>query len=339
MRIPAKSNLIRKASSSWVGFVSFSVSIVFGLASAAQLGALPQAQDPAATTPVYDVVSIKPSRPTSFGVNADGSMSGAIRRGLRYTADGFVAENTSVKSLIQTAFGVGNDRVSGGPDWIDSEKYDIQAKIDDPVVIDWLQKLATEERNLVRQRMLQALLADRFKLTVQHDSKELPVYLLIVGKNGPKFRESKSSDPPQTETKGPDASRTPDGPPIFIVGPDGKPRVNPASIPKGTTQMSFGSDGMLHLTGPNTTIPKLVGTLTAQLHRPVLDKTGLVGNYDIELKWVPDQMPIRGSSTDSDVSGPTLQKAVEDQLGLKLESGKAPIEIIAISHVERPSKN
>lgn len=350
MKIAGISYLSCKAFLSSGGFFAVVAPIILGLVSTTQGVRQSQAQHADAAVPVYDVVSIKPSRGFGVSRNSDGTMSGGMRVGLRYTPDGFLAENTTVKSLIQTAYGVGNERISGGPDWLSSERYDIEAKMDDSA-FDVLKKLSPQDLTLTRRRMLQALLADRFKLTVQHEFKELQVYFLVIGKNGPKFHESKPSEDTTTEPKGPDGQPLPAGPPQVTFGPDGMPHFAASSIPKGATQVSFGSDGLRHLTAPNIPISRLLATLSGSLGRPVLDKTGLAGNFDIMLEWAPEQrqlVPFPGASPDgqqslpqlsSYASGPSLEKAVEEQLGLKLESGKGPVEIIVIDHVERPSKN
>jgi uncharacterized protein (TIGR03435 family) len=282
--------------------VVFIVSTVFGVSNAAQAGVRPQAQGLTATAPAYEyeIASIKQSAPLDGG-----DTSGF---GMQYTPDGFTASHFPLKALIISAFGVGLDRISGMPNWSDFEMYDIEAKMESSTA-DKLKKLSPDELRVVRQQMLQALLVNRFKLTFHRESKELPVFFLVVGKNGPKVRESKPSESSTSEIK----------------GRDGQP------LSKGANQMrmELGAGGTIQLTAPGTPIKALLGALSGQLGRPVIDRTGLTGNYDISLEWAPEQ----------DSNGPSLQTAVQDQLGLKLESGKGPIEIIVIDHLERPSKN
>jgi uncharacterized protein (TIGR03435 family) len=179
--------------------------------------------------------------------------------------------------------------------------------------------------------MLQALLADRFKLTFHRESKELPVYLLVVGKNGPKLQEAKADDASALEIKAPDGQ----------------------ILPKGAIQVNtnISADGMHHFSAPGITINGLAAMLGTQLGRPVLDKTGLAGKFDIALQWMPEQRQVQTfsfgssdgqpsvSSATPDSNGPSLQTAIQDQLGLKLESGKGPVETIVIDHLEKPSKN
>jgi uncharacterized protein (TIGR03435 family) len=167
--------------------------------------------------------------------------------------------------------------------------------------------------------MLQALLADRFKLAVHHETKDLPVYSLVIAKGGFKLQESK---PDETD-------------------------------PQGRTGMHIsGSSGAMR--GQLVSMASLAQFLYGRLNRTVLDKTGLTGKYDFMLKWTPDQnqmQPAGGFQATSggapggqpalvaDAGAPDLFTAVQEQLGLKLESGKGPVEVIVIDHVERPSGN
>jgi uncharacterized protein (TIGR03435 family) len=148
------------------------------------------------------------------------------------------------------------------------------------------------------------------------------MYALVVAKNGPKFQEAKVD------------ATYPNG----IKGPDGVAR-------GGMMRMSSGE-----LTAQGIPIANLVGTLSRQLGRKVVDKTGLTGNYDFTLHWTPDPgeaQPFKGpvggppgvdTAAPSD-SGPSIFAALQEQLGLKLESQKGPVEIIVVDHVEKPSEN
>ena len=167
--------------------------------------------------------------------------------------------------------------------------------------------------------MLQAQLADSFKLTIHRETKELPIYSLVVAKGGSKLQEAKPGDSYANGLKGPDGR--PGGAHVMRMG-------------RGElTAQGIGMNEIAHL-------------LTPQTGRTVVDNTGLKGNYDFKLHWTPDQStPALGgpgggpdSSTSSE-SGPSLFTAIQEQLGLKLEPGKAPVEILVIDHVERPSEN
>jgi uncharacterized protein (TIGR03435 family) len=281
--------------------------IVFSMATTTS--ARTQAQNTAAISPAhsYDVSSIKLYK----------SLSGDI--GFAFTPDGITATNVGLPLLLQLAYGVHSDQILGSPGWIASENYDLQAKVDDSV-IEELKKLNPEQLRSARQQMLQSLLADRFKLRVHRETKELPVFSLVISKNGFKLREAK---PNETDANG----RTG----MYISGSSGAMR------------------------GQLVSMASLAQFLYRQLNRTVLDKTGLTGKYDFTLKWTPDQNQVQsppgvqdtlGSAPNgqpeiaaSGATGPDLFIAIQEQLGLKLVSGKGPVEVIVIDHIERPSGN
>jgi uncharacterized protein (TIGR03435 family) len=193
----------------------------------------------------------------------------------------------------------------------------------DSSVADAIRKLDPEQRKDARQQMTQALLADRFKLSIHRETKELPVYALVVAKNGPKLQEAK---PDATYSNG-------------LKGPDGVAR-------KGVMRMGLGE-----VTGQGLSISSFARLLSQQLGRTVIDKTGLTANYDFTLHWTPEEgegqlfkgtgLAPQGadSAAPAESSGPSLFSAIQEQLGLKLESQKGPVEIIVIDHVEKPSQN
>ena len=167
--------------------------------------------------------------------------------------------------------------------WTSSAHFDIVAKAEGD---------AAPTKNQMRQ-MIQALLADRFQLKVHRERKELPVFALVVGKNGPKLSEPDPSKP---------GMRT------------------------------MGNATGLHITAWQSTMQQLADQLSNTAGRPVLDKTGLTGTYAWKLDFSPDV-----AAPDSGI--PTMSTAVQDQLGLRLEAQKAPIEILVIDSAEKPSAN
>jgi uncharacterized protein (TIGR03435 family) len=209
--------------------------------------------------------------------------------------------------LIHEAYGIFHDyRYTGAPEWLNSEKYDIEAKMDGSVA-DAFNKLGRDQRTLVFHQMLQTLLADRLKLETHRETKELPVYLLVVGKSGAKL-------------------------------PDAKPD------PDGSNHAHWGDRmnwPVVSMIGFQATPGDLAGRLSGILGREVLDKTGLAGKYDFTLEYVPDGAQTRVSDGEGPPAptGVSIFTALQEQLGLKLESGKGPVEIIVIGHVERPSGN
>ncbi len=313
------------------------------------------AQKPQAPAPTsFEVASIKPSE----------AQPGLIRMGFapggRYTASG-----VTVKMLIQQAYDLRDYQISGGPGWISSERYDIVATAGVP--------------NVTREQMrvlLQSLLAERFNLKVRRESKELPIYALVVGKNGPKLHKSEiqpgsgGNATPPDPSKPLDAGAAPalkpagagDGKPVIVSGGAGAggavagggagvstsigvvTRDGAAGKPGGGW-MRMGP-GQVHAQG--ATLSTLVMLLSQSLGRPVVDKTGLTGNFDFDLEFTPDETqrgmgPGGGDKGEilppGDPSGPSVFTALQEQLGLKLESQKGPVETLVIENVDKPSGN
>jgi bla regulator protein blaR1 len=286
--------------------------ITFGLINAPQSRA--QSPAPAATpAPAFEVVSIKPDH------GAAGNMMIRMAPGGRFTA-----ENVPMKIILEEAYGVKESQISGAPGWLDSEHYDIEAKPEDSSA-DQDRKLSPEERHARLLLMLQSMLADRFKLALHHDTKEQQVYALMVAKGGPKFHE---------------VAATPgDAAPPKLPAPGGPP-------PKGGIWMT--GRGELHVTGAS--LAMFANVLSRQLGRIVLDKTELKGDYEFTLKWTPDEGQMTGGpgggpagpprdAPPPEGSGPSIFTALQEQLGLKLESQKGPVDTLVIDHVERPSEN
>jgi uncharacterized protein (TIGR03435 family) len=262
---------------------------------------------PAATedvkVPAFDVVSIKPNK------------SGSGRISIMFKPDGYSAENVSLKMLILGAYGLKEDQLSGVPSWADSARYDIDAKVAGPDVAD-LQKLKNDQRRL----MLQPFLADRFKLKAHNETKVLPIYELGVAKNGIKLKEATPGDTYANGIKGRDGA-----------GHGGSMRMSPGQ-----------------LTAQGVPMTSLVNALSQQLHQSVVDKTGLTGIYDFTLQWTDDRSDPMFKGTDGapqradpapDASGPSIFTAIQEQLGLKLQSTKGPVETLVVDHVETPSEN
>jgi uncharacterized protein (TIGR03435 family) len=222
----------------------------------------------------------------------------------------------TLKLLIQMAYGIREDLISGGPGWVDSAHFDFDAKVAG-VDVDTLKKLPPEQRRMV----LRPALEDRFKLKVHTETKQLPVFELGVAKGGAKMKEAS-----------PDATY-----PNGFKGLDGVAR-------GGMLRMGRGE-----LSGQGVAISALANTLATQIHQTVIDKTGLTGKYDFELTWMPDDGPgpmfhgtdggPQKADPAPDASGPTIFTAIQEQLGLKLQSAKGPVETLVIDHAEMPSEN
>lgn len=158
--------------------------------------------------------------------------------------------------------------------------------------------------------MLQGLLADRFKLTYYHVTKELPVYALVFAKNGIKLRESKEGS--------------------CVVPGQGDPLAAAGQRPPDFCGTYFARRNQID--GTRITMSQLVVALYSQLDRPLIDKTGLSGVWDVHLVWSPDDAP-------DDDAGPSIYTALQEQLGLRLEATKAAVPVLVIDHIERPSEN
>jgi uncharacterized protein (TIGR03435 family) len=303
-RIVGKPGLSKKLSLVMTGTMAVVLPIVSAQLNTAQSNVESQSANLTVDLPGFEVASVKPDK------------SGLGPR-ILLTADGLTATKVTVKFLIKEAYGVEDDEISGAPNWLDSETYDVDAKVSSADLAA-LEKL--DERQ--RMHMLQPLLAERFQLKVRRQTKEIPVYALVIAKNGPKLHQAKPGD------------TYPDG----IKGPDGKPGGRPG-------MMTWGRGRLIAQGIP---IASLLPPLTQQLERTVLDKTGLKGTYDITLLWTPeDQAPMpngaegnrQGSGPAADSSGASIFTAIQEQLGLKLESQKGQVEGLVIENVERPSEN
>ncbi len=268
----------------------------------------------------FEVASIKPSA-------GDGRRVGiSIAPGGRFTASGI-----NVKWLVQEAYDVRDFQISGGPDWLTSQRYDIVAKADEP--------------NLTREKirpMLRSLLAERFNLKIHRETKELPTYALVVAKNGPKLRASDVKNDAQPDEPAPKAvgPGTPTGP----AHAEGQPAPVGARRKGASIRMGRG-----RLDGQDISVSEIANLLAQQVGRPVEDQTGLRGKYDFILEWTPDENMRGGGpfgdgmahegAPGGDSSGPSIFTALQEQLGLKLESKKGPVEILVIDHVDRASEN
>ena len=298
------------------GLIAVAAPVVFGLVNGTPSRAGSQPQTKGATAPVYDVASIKPNN----------SEIGLFK--MMFVQDGFSATSVTLRMLIRTAYGVEDSQIFGVPNWVNSEKYDIEARMDSSVA-DGLSKVSEDQRRVEKRRMLQALLADRFKLTLHRETKQLGMYVLVIAKNGPKLQEAKPGD---TYPKG-------------LKNPDG-------GSPAGIFWLRRAGGGG-ELVGQALPIATLIRLLSEKiLNRSVLDNTGLTGSYDFTLQWTTgdesqgpmfkgagDDQQVTGSTPPPESSGPSIFTAIQEQLGLKLESQKGPGGVLVIDHIEKPSEN
>lgn len=234
--------------------------------------------------PGFEVASIKPSDPTS---------TTAIHRSGYHLA----TVNTSLLFLITWAYDVHSDRVYSQPGWLDSVHYDIVANAPG-----WDLRTHRQPGELSPlQQMMQALLAERFKLSLHRETRELPIYALVVTKSGPKF--------PLREA-----------PQVFGQNP-------------------FAGSGRGRLVGTEVNAAMLANVLCDAAGRSVQDETGLKGAFDFKLEWEPDEAST-GPQSAAAHTGASLFTAIQEQLGLKLEARKGPVEVLVIDHIERtPNEN
>jgi uncharacterized protein (TIGR03435 family) len=232
--------------------------------------------------PAFEVASVKP--------NADAVL---VFSGITTISNGRLsARAMTVKELIAGAYRVQSRQITGGPAWVDSERYDIEARASD----------AVGEPQL--RLMLQTLLADRFRVRVRRETRDGPVYALVVAPDGPKMKPSSGEC-----TEGPGL--------VTLYG---------------------------RLIGKCGSADKIAASLSLVMDRPVIDRTALAGSFaDIRLDWVPDDTQFpgwgRGLKPVSDPAGASLFTAIQEELGLRLEPARGTIEITIIDAAERPAAN
>jgi uncharacterized protein (TIGR03435 family) len=255
----------------------------------------------ATPAPSFDVATIKPHQ-------------GAIRgMGLWDLPDG-VSGTVSIVMLVSNAYDLRTlDQVSGGPDWVKSDSFDIQAKMSEADIAD-LKKLSPAESKARRQLMLRALLADRFKLKVHTETKQVPVYELVVAKGPSKLTDSTTDTNPKLDR-----------------GEDGKPRVG----------IQFSKDTSLVMAYSMSAWAGFLSQPVSGVGRPVLDKTGLTSTYDFPINWsVYSARPAMPSAAAGDAAAPDDTTSIFGALkevGLQLRPATGPIETIVIDHVEHPT--
>jgi bla regulator protein BlaR1 len=245
-----------------------------------------QSQSAAVNTAAFEVASVKPNKSATGRWTMDRSPGG-----------GFSATNATLKMLIKAAYSIYDHQLIGGPGWLESERFDIVAKAPPH----------TPDNQL--GPMLRTLLTDRFKLKLHRETRQMPVYALVLGKDGPKFqevtREAREGDGDSRKGRG-------------------------------------------HLAAQRVPISDLAEILSGELGLSVLDRTGLKGFFDLNLEWTPDESQVRGAADGPDgrvrtpapdPNGPSIFTALQEQLGLKLEKQIGPVEVLVIDHVERPSEN
>jgi uncharacterized protein (TIGR03435 family) len=261
---------------------------------------------PQQTQPAFEVASIKPDVGASPGS--------------RYSFyPGFKAESATLKDLLMLAYDVREFQISGGPDWVNSDRYNIEAKAD--------AKPAYDQKWMAGQKQrLQRLLQERFGLVMHRETKELTIYHLTVAKGGLKLQPLK------------EGSCIPFDP-------------NNPTPPPGKTPMDYCGSGGFTARGryqaSSASMADLAMAFSLLTSRTVVDKTEVTGVFPVHLTFVPDDSMMRvfgppgdaGNAASAADAGPSIFTALQEQLGLRLQSGKGPVGVLVIDHVEKPSEN
>jgi bla regulator protein blaR1 len=254
--------------------------------------------------PAFEVASVKPN------TSGDGRVLMTPQPGGRLNL-----VNVPLRLMIRNAYRVQDFQIVGGPDWLSTARFDVVAKAEGG-------NPSQEELQL----MLRSLLADRFKLVVRPDTREMPTYSLVParadGKTGAQLRKSDANCGPAT---------APGAPPA------------PGQLPSCGSMLGFGN-----LKARGSTMAALASTLSTFAGRIVVDRTGLAGGYDVDLNWTPDQIsrpagggdqPVQVNGVTVDPNGPSLFTALQEQLGLKLESAKGPVDVLVVERAEKPAED
>ena len=278
-----------------------------------------RAQVPQTPAPAFEVASVK------LNNSGDGRVMLSQQPGGRFTAT-----NVPLRLLIRNAYQLQDFQIVGAPAWINSERYDIVAKAEDGTPPETPSLDRTGPSRI--QLMIRSLLAERFQLVAHDETRELPIYALVVarsdGKLGPDLKKSEV-----------------DCNAVFAAGRGrGMPPPPPPGPPQAGERPQCGIRiGMGNLAMGGAPLPQFANSLAMFVGRTVQDKTGLAGNYDVTLTWTPDQMPQRPPGAPepppADPNGPSIFTALQEQLGLKLDSQKGPVSVLVIDRVERPKEN
>lgn len=223
------------------------------------------------SAPLFDVASVKPASPEEIQAGSSGCKTGHGRE---------TCTNVTLKRCIVGSFHAGPGQVVGGPSWLDSDRFHIEAKAAGPV-----------EDDAVLDAMMKALLAERFHLTLHRETRNLQALVLEAAKSGPKLEKA----------------------------PGGE----------AVTDSSHG-----RLTLKNTTMDGLAERLARVTEMPVVNRTAIDGVFNMKLVWTPEGEDPKGPG-----SPPSLFTAIQEQLGLRLQSQKTPVEVLVIDHAEKPAEN
>lgn len=261
----------------------------------------------------FDVVSIKPAPegPSRITNPLDG--------------DGITVENSTMLEMVRWNFNKSSlreNQLQGVPKWFTTDNYEIRAKVAESDIAAW-QKIGEGGHRLVFRKML----ADRFKFAWHFADVDSPIYNLVVAKGGLKIQEAKPDEASPYNFK---LGQNPDGTPAAYKGAGVTMRSAPDGYPMYVMQQ-------LHM--PSFAKNFLSGDVGTMVGRPVVDKTGLTGAYNFSLVFAFDRGVDAAATNDTGPARPTIFTALQEQLGLKLEPARGPVETLVIDHIERPPEN
>ena len=273
---------------------------------------------PVAQEPSFEVASVKPNK------------SGSMNIGIRFPGVGqFNVINMPLREMIRFAYQVQPLQIEGGPDWINADRFDIIAKAERPPKMSEV------------YAMLRTLLTDRFALRTHSESREMPIYALVLarsnGRLGDRLQSSTSECRPISIPSGMAMTKPPPPPP----SPVGQSVVPENDVDEYAGIRCGALFGPGFLTLRQFTMARFARDLSMVARRIVVDRTGLTGAYDIDVEFAPEFRPAPPPGA-PDIAvpasdGPSLFTAIQEQLGLKLESARGPVDVLVVDHAERPT--
>jgi len=275
-------------------------------------------QAPGGSRPSFEVATVKPGDPGQRGSSIMNQPGGRL-----------VIRGMPLLGLITFAYRVRTFQVSGGPGWISTDRWDMEARAEEGSIPPQtgIPDPNTPDPMALR---LQSLLEDRFQLKIHRETKDFPIYELSIAKGGSKMKLSEDQTPYKPPERG--------APPPPPMQPGG-------TMPRFSFRTGRGSMEAVAMD-----IANIVQSFSSQLGRTVVDKTGLKGLYDLKLQWTPDA-PVQGgpgglagpggpeAAPPIDPNGPSIFTAIQEQLGLKLDSTKGPVDVLVVDSVQKPTEN
>jgi len=255
--------------------------------------------------PSFDAASVK----------VDTAGSGLVRIATLPTR--LSAVNVTLHMLVRYAFNVPDYRLSGGPNWMDSDRFDIEGAAGRVAEFDEI------------RAMTRSVLEDRFKLRSHVEQREQPIFVLTVARRDGRLGDQMIPAGDECKSITPPAGAPPPPPP--------PPGGVPAGGPRCPSMLGIGA-----VSGRKLPMSLLVSTLSNYLNRHIVDRTNLTGTFDLDLRWTPDNVNVTPGTAPFpvfpfDPNGPSLSTALQEQLGLKLDSSRGPVDVLVIDSVEKPT--